>query len=344
MAPENRSAHPDIRGVPWWGAILIATSATLAGFAIDAGSGYQELTGVFSACYVIGCVTAVLAVRQAGIFTAVVQPPLILFIAVPTSYFLFHRAEINGLREMLINCGYPLIERFLLMFTTSVVVLLIGMARWYVGAPARSGEENSESTGTATASGLVGGVGAKIAAILNRGSADDSEDDTGGAERARRPRRHTVDRPAATPRERQTTRNAPTRSRNAPPPMDDLDVPRAAPRRRYPGRAHDGDDVPGRAPRRRRTPRDPGKSTPRGHSARDRELPDAPDRPRRRYGGAYQAYEPHEPYELYGGDDPSGPSDEPPPPSTHHPFSNVRYRGSTRDDDDDDRRYRRPRG
>ena len=83
---------------------------------------------------------AVLAVRQSGIFTAVVQPPLILFVAVPTAYFLFHRAEIAGIKDILINCGYPLIERFLLMFTTSVAVLLIGMARWYFGAADRAGK------------------------------------------------------------------------------------------------------------------------------------------------------------------------------------------------------------
>lgn len=115
--------------MPGWGAILIAVAAAFAGFAIDAASGHGELTSVFAALYVIGCLAAVLAVRQSGIFTAVVQPPLILFVAVPTAYYLFHRNEIVGVKDVLINCGYPLIERFLLMFTTSVVVLLIGMAR-----------------------------------------------------------------------------------------------------------------------------------------------------------------------------------------------------------------------
>ena len=80
---ENRSAHPAIPGVPWWGAVLIAVAATTAGFAIDAASGNRELTNAFAALYVIGCIAAVVAVRQSGIFTAVVQPPLILFVAVP---------------------------------------------------------------------------------------------------------------------------------------------------------------------------------------------------------------------------------------------------------------------
>ncbi len=161
--------------MPWWGAILIAAAATLLGIAIDAGSGHRELTFLFAAFYVIGCVAAVLAVRQSGIFTAVVQPPLILFIAVPTAYFLFHRAEIAGIKDVLINCGYPLIERFLLMFTTSVVVLLIGMARWYFGAANRAGKATPKDAGTAVGAGLVAGLGAKVAALLNRRAADDAE-------------------------------------------------------------------------------------------------------------------------------------------------------------------------
>ena len=78
-----------------------------------------------------------LAVRQSGVFTAVVQPPLILFVAVPGAYFLFHGGTIDGIKDILINCGYPLIERFPLMFFTSGVVLLIGMVRWYQGMSSR---------------------------------------------------------------------------------------------------------------------------------------------------------------------------------------------------------------
>ena len=124
---------PTIPGVPSWGAVLIAVTFTAIGFAFDAGSGAKELTLVFAAAYAVGCIAAVLAVRQSGIFTAVIQPPLILFVAVPGAYFLFHGGTMDGLKDLLINCGYPLIERFPLMFFTSAIVLLIGMARWYTG-------------------------------------------------------------------------------------------------------------------------------------------------------------------------------------------------------------------
>ena len=117
--------------------MLIAVTFTAVGFAFDAGSGGKELTLAFAAAYAVGCIAAVLAVRQTGIFTAVIQPPLILFVTVPGAYFLFHGGAIDGVKDLLINCGYPLIERFPLMFFTSAIVLLIGMVRWYQGMSSR---------------------------------------------------------------------------------------------------------------------------------------------------------------------------------------------------------------
>lgn len=343
MASENRSAHPDIPGVPWWGAILIAATATVAGFAIDAAMGHKELTTPFAALYMTGCLAAVLAVRQSGVFTAVVQPPLILFVAVPTAYFLFHRSEIHGLKDILINCGYPLIERFLLMFTTSVLVLLIGMARWYFGGRQPAGKP---ATAKVAAAGALGGVGAKIAALLGQRAAGDEP--AAEPQPARRPRKHGIDRPAASakpPRPRRAASpDAPTRSRHARPPMDDPDGP-PTPRRRY--ASHTRDDAAADAPpppRRRRPPppREPNtRTSTREYRARDWEPPAPSDRARRysRNDSGYDGrdgYEPYRPYEPY-----EPPPRRPTPPSSHHPISNVRYRGDSENDGED--RYRRPR-
>ena len=119
--------------------MLIAVTFTAIGFAFDAGSGSKELTLAFAAAYAVGCIAAGVAVRQTGIFTAVIQPPLILFVAVPARTSCSTAATIAGLKDMLINCGYPLIERFPLMFFTSAIVLLVGLARWYMGMSHRRG-------------------------------------------------------------------------------------------------------------------------------------------------------------------------------------------------------------
>jgi hypothetical protein len=188
VTAAHRSAHPSVPGVPWWGAVLIAVSATAIGFAFDAGTGTKELTNVFAALYATGCVAAVLAVRQAGLFSAVVQPPVLLFVSVPGAYFLFHGAEISGLKDVLINCGYPLIERFPLMLFTSAGVLLIGLGRAYIGSRSRGTVDTA--THAEPASGRFSALSAKVFRLLSfssSGAASDEASDTGK-------RRHAIDR------------------------------------------------------------------------------------------------------------------------------------------------------
>nr|MDT0524562.1 hypothetical protein [Streptomyces sp. DSM 41633] len=120
---------------------------------------------------------AVLAVQQAGLFTAVIQPPLILFVAVPGSYFLFHGGELQGVKDLAINCGYPLIERFPLMLFLSATVLLIGLGRWYIGLTSRNETEVDDASGTAKGAktatatpvaGIVSSVTAKLSGLALR--------------------------------------------------------------------------------------------------------------------------------------------------------------------------------
>ena len=328
--------------------MLIAVAATVAGFAFDAASGHRELTNAFAVLYVIGCIAAVLAVRQSAIFTAVVQPPLILFIAVPGSYYLFHQSDIQGLKDVLINCGYPLIERFLLMFTTSVIVLLLGMARWYFGASTRTASSTrARSTAKpAAAVGLLAAVKAKLSTltVVKRRS--------GSGER----RKHAVDRSATkqrpAPSRRSAGRPAPSRSRHARPSADPAQ-PSATPppRRRRPTHARDLDevleDLDAQSPPRRRPrpPREPARRTPppeHRREPRQREQPrDPAERPRpTRRADRYDSYPPQ-----------ADPQEMPPPrrrpaaggaSGTHHPVSRVRYRGSDAQDtgSTDDRRFR----
>lgn len=330
MAAANRSAHPNLPGVPWWGAVLIAVIATTIGFAFDAGSGNKELGNVFAAMYALGCVAAVLAVRQSSIFTAVIQPPLILFVMVPSSYFLFHGAAFTGIKDTLINFGYPLIERFPLMLFTSAGVLLIGLVRWYFAMSSKSAVAAKPADDeSAAVPGLFAGLAAKLASVLHRGEADDDD----AVEEAPQ-RRHGIDRPATAekrPRSgRPTKRPAPTRSRHARPPLEDItDVPerprRQSTRRRPVADAEpaavDYPDVPRRRPRQ---PRDPNGRTP----PPSRREPREPREPRDPYGSPPRRssrFEPYEPYEP--------PSRQRPPGRTngdsdsHHPVSRVRYRG-----------------
>ncbi len=342
MASANRSAHPNLPGVPWWAAVLIAVIATTIGFAFDAGSGNKELGNVFAAMYALGCVAAVLAVRQSSIFTAVIQPPLILFVMVPGSYFLFHGASFTGIKDTLINFGYPLIERFPLMLFTSAGVLLIGLVRWYFGMSAKSSAAARPTDDDQEAgAGLFAGLAAKLHGLRRGGDLDDDDD----IEEAPR-RKHGIDRPATAekrPRSARTTkRPAPTRSRHARPPVEDIteapERPRRTSSRRRPVDADaDVADYPD-TPRRRRQPRDGATRT--SSSRREPREPRESREPRERrdpYGAPSRRSSRFEPYEDYPSYEPYPPYEPPtrqrPPGRTngdsdsHHPVSRVRYRG-----------------
>lgn len=345
VSTDDRSVHPNVPGVPWWGAFLLALTTTAIGFAFDAGSGTKELSGVFAALYVVGCIAAVLVVRQSSIFTAVVQPPLLLFVAVPGAYYLFHSGEGTGLKDTLINCGYPLIERFPLMIFTSGAVLLIGIARWYVGSSSRS-RVNRTTDDTGARKARTGTLGAKLAALR------DTDDEAAEIDADEAPtRKHSVDRSAAARTARRNGRTAEpakaarngrtpsraqaARSRHSRPPaaaeMTDIVEPIERPRR-----SRDSATTP--PPRRRSTARDP---LPR---ERDREPYDsraARERPSRysrfeeRYDERADLYEPAPRRRRPTVNGTNG---------THHPISRVRYRGSPDEAEADDPLARRAPG
>jgi len=314
--------------------VLLAVTLTAVGFAYDAGSGDKELSMVFAATYVLGCIFAVLAVRQSGIFTAVIQPPLILFVAVPTAYFLFHGGQLGGIKDLAINCGYPLIERFPLMFFTSAAVLLIGMGRWYYGLSSRRSAAPSTTTeAKEKTSSRVSSVTSKMSSLLTGEPAGSTEDDD--AKESPR-RRHSIERrtrdaksakPAAgTTRSPKTTKRAtPSRSRHARPPETEIIDP-VAERPRRPRTPRQSEQPPPAEPPRRRSrtssTREPRKAVP---PADRRASYERPERRRR-----YDDYQPREPHVSNGN-------------GTHHPVSRVRYRGGGEDIDDRAEYRSRPR-
>lgn len=306
------------------------------GFAFDAGSGGQQLTAVFSALYVIGCLVAVLAVRQSGLFTAVIQPPLVLFLTAPGAYFLMRSGEIQGIKDILINCGYPLIERFPLMFFTSAAVLLIGLARWYFGksVPAAAPEKADEPASAERA----GGLSAKLSSFLGGATDTETADEKPRERRASDRRRTRTVTPASgrTARSARTDKRATPRSRHSRPSESEVVEPVAErPRRRRP---RPGDEPPESSAEPRRRPRP---------SSRERDARDAvPPRDRRAQYDRDDRYERQRPqrserpqrrsrFDEYGPLDPYGSNGT----STHHPISRVRYRGG---DDNNDRPESRP--
>jgi hypothetical protein len=315
VSADHRSAHPSIPGIPWWGAVLLAATFTAIGFAFDAGSGDKELSFVFATAYFIGCLAAVLVVRQHGIFTAVIQPPLLLFVSVPTAYFLFSGSQDAGIKDILINCGYPLIERFPLMFFTSAATLLVGMGRWYHGMSTRKAGPKAPAEEPAGA-GLAATVSSKLSSLLSRPHDDDDDAD----EIDERPRRR---RSAETSARKPAKRPAAPRSRHARPPETEIMQPVAdRPRRSRSTTGRQGE--PPAEPRRRPRP----SSTTRRSVPPPAERRSGYERPERRRRP--DDFAPREPHSTNGN-------------GTHHPVSRVRYRGANDGDDGDVGGEYRPR-
>jgi len=342
VAADHRSIIPNIPGVPWWAAVVVVLTGTAAGFAVDAGSG-KELTTAFGAMYVLGCVVAVLAVRQSGVFTAVIQPPLILFCAVPGAYWLFHGAKFTGIKDLLINCGYPLIERFPLMLFSSGGVLAIGIIRWLLARVTRPAATAAAEADAATGEPQPSGLAGRLVSMFAGRRRESGDDDT--AEKAAKrgsKRTHAVGRsakPARSARSAESTRTgkrpAASRSRHIRPPLEEVADPTLDRARRSrsqrPARSREF-DAP-EPPRRGRLPRDPDL---RGRPSREiRRDPYARERRPTRRSSSFDPYEPIEPYEPYESVAPPEPRRRPVPngAATHHPISQVRYRGSTRADD-----------
>ena len=314
---------------------LSPRSRPTIGFAIDAGSGHKDLTDVFAALYIAGCVVAVLAVRHSGVFTAVIQPPLILFCAVPGAYWLFHGGKVGNLKDLLINCGYPLIERFPLMLGTAGGVLLIGLIRWYFGLthnPSSSPTNSTDdvphtATDTAESQSLISGIAAKLASMLGRDT-DDQDDEALPAHAER------VDRRPKTSRASRSSRSAqrPARTRDYPPPDE---------RRRHGSRrgsTSTRDFEPDEAPRRsRRRPRPQGDYDPpvpppretRRDSSGRRNTYERPASRGSRFDPYPDRFNPYESYDNYESYEPPRRRSAPTSAGqTHHPISQVRYRGS----------------
>ena len=362
VSDARRSAYPGIAGVPPWAAVAIAIAGTLLGVAIEAGSGHRELGASFAACYVLGCVGAVLAVRQSGIFAAVIQPPLLLFVAVPLAYFLFRGEELSGLKGLLISCGYPLIERFPLMLFTALAVLVIGVARRYIPSqPFAEGEPTGDPGDDGAGTGLLGGLAARLfnrADAAEEGRPRHGIDRSGAGTRASRRSRDRGDsreRPARSHRGERIAPDQPRRQSARRPVRPSAEGPGERSRQRPvrdPGRGESPrgagrEERDGYAPRHARGADAPpltGYEPRRGYEPRDYEPRDYEPRD---YGP--RSYEPRgrEPRRGYeprrSGDPRRGHQPDPNPPRRrpepttrrgerdHHPVSRVRYRGSEPD-------------
>ncbi|MBF6243933.1 hypothetical protein IU471_10105 [Nocardia elegans] len=147
---SHLSIVPSVPGIPAGAAVLIAVACTFIGFFIDSGNSGKELTHVFAAFYIIGCVIAACVVRYRGLFTTMVTPPLLLFIAVPLAYQQLIGHSSTSVKDILLNLAIPLVNRFPTMALATVLVLGVGALRVWLyrnaDTTARPGRERTRGS------------------------------------------------------------------------------------------------------------------------------------------------------------------------------------------------------
>jgi hypothetical protein len=115
--------------VPWWVAAFCALGLAAAGAFADIER-LNRLGIVFQACYFLGCLLAVVVVQRKGLFGPMVQPPLILAVAVPAVILAAGSPPTDGgMVATALAVGTPLIDGFPTMAITTGFTLAIGIFR-----------------------------------------------------------------------------------------------------------------------------------------------------------------------------------------------------------------------
>lgn len=125
---DECSLLSDRRGVPWWAAVWCALLLTAIGVFVDIER-LNRLGIVFQACYFLGCLLAVVVVQRKGLFGPMVQPPLILAVAVPGVVLAAGSLPTGGVLATALSVGTPLINGFPTMAITTGLTLAIGTLR-----------------------------------------------------------------------------------------------------------------------------------------------------------------------------------------------------------------------
>jgi hypothetical protein len=131
----DRSALATVLGIRPYVAVGIAAALTAVGVLVDL-TRIGSLGTVFTICHVAGCVLAVIWVRRDGLFGPMVQPPLLVAVAVPVVVLLAGDPRPGqGVADRLLVIGAPLVNAFPIMAWTTGAVLAAGFLRMLLQRP-----------------------------------------------------------------------------------------------------------------------------------------------------------------------------------------------------------------
>lgn len=122
LRPADTSVLLAVRGVPAWGAVLIALVFGVVGLVVGRSGGTYTVGWIFGIVFVAGIVLAVLGVRRGSLFTAMVQAPILLTILVFGTFRLFAS-------QGTIVTATKIVASFPVMAIATGAALLLGLVR-----------------------------------------------------------------------------------------------------------------------------------------------------------------------------------------------------------------------
>ncbi len=130
LAWDQRPIFGNARGLPWWGAVLLAFGVAAIAAWIDI-SRQGSLGRIYQGAYILGCVLAVAAVRRRNLFGPIVQPPLVFAVTAIGAIVLAQPGSplSAGLKQLVFTVALPLTSNFLTMAFTTVLTVAIGLFR-----------------------------------------------------------------------------------------------------------------------------------------------------------------------------------------------------------------------
>jgi hypothetical protein len=257
LAWDQRPIFGNARGLPWWGAVLLAFGVSAIAAWVDIHR-QDSLGRIYQGAYVLGCILAVAAVRRRNLFGPIVQPPLVFAVTAIGAIVLAQPGSpfSAGIKSLVFTVALPLTSNFLTMAFTTAITVAIGLFRLFTQ---RNPEPKMRSNRAARDRNRLDALDERSEELIppdmarppqgrppreqarpprgrGRGDQDQPPPRVGGRDRQARPDR------ADQPRGTRGRGEPPRRDRSLPPPDPN--------RRRQPNRRPD-QDPPRRQPRRR---------------------------------------------------------------------------------------------
>jgi hypothetical protein len=129
---DQRPIFGNVRGLPWWGAVLLAFGVAAVAAWIDIHR-QDSLGRIYQGAYALGCVLAVAAVRRRNLFGPIVQPPLVFAVTAIGAIVLAQPGSpfSAGLKSLVFTVALPLTSNFLTMAVTTAITVAIGVFRLF---------------------------------------------------------------------------------------------------------------------------------------------------------------------------------------------------------------------